>query len=549
MGGGGMRVICLAVALLLAAATWHACGAGSLLPNGSLEQADSSSVWPALWPKSEGVTWVKEEGGNHFLRFDQATPGTLVMLRVVVGVPESAGAVRLGFRVRYEGIVAGVRPWFDGVMMVRFRDALADGAEVLPQPEYFHFAGTSKGWEEHAVTLLVPKGAKALELSPGLFQAAKGTLDLDEVEVRVATGEEVAKAREEAVERQPLPVPAKEVADKAKWPAEIHVEGNELRTKEGKVVWLQGIVIPSLEWSQGGENALASAKVALEEWKANILRLEVRDDFWFGKGSGQKDGGASYRALVDEVVTLAANRGAYVMLDLHRYRAPKLEHVVFWKEVAAAYKNHPAVLFDLFNEPHDISWEVWRNGGWVEEKVEKSNEDAFLSEEEKAKREKSFSSPGMQALLETVRETGALNVVVVAGLNWSYDLTGVANGFALEDKVGRGVMYSWHVYNWHTGWEQNVLAAAAKYPILIGECGADAKKMPFVPENEQEDPATWVPDFLGFVQKHKLNWTGFAFHPRCAPELIKDWKFTPTPWGAAVKEALGGKQFEMQRVR
>ena len=80
---------------------------------------------------------------------------------------------------------------------------------------------------------------------------------------------------------------------------------------------------------------------------------------------------------------------------------PDRNSLAFWKEVAAAYKNHPAVIFDLYNEPHDVSWDVWRNGGKVTEKDEGRPE---ASE---------FEAVGMQALLDAVRATGAKNVVIV----------------------------------------------------------------------------------------------------------------------------------------
>ena len=55
---------------------------------------------------------------------------------------------------------------------------------------------------------------------------------------------------------------------------------------------------------------------------------------------------------------------------------------------------------------------------------------------------------------------------------------------------------------------------------------------------------------MAAIQKHKLNWTGFSFHPKCGPNAISDWSYTPTPfWGAYVKEALSGKQFELQKMR
>ncbi len=60
----------------------------------------------------------------------------------------------------------------------------------------------------------------------------------------------------------------------------------------------------------------------------------------------------------------------------------------------------------------------------------------------------------------------------------------------------------------------------------------------------------WANDMLGLIQKYKLNWTGFSFHPRCGPCVILDWNYTPTPyWGTYVKDALAGKQFDLKRLR
>ncbi|HEY8965308.1 MAG TPA: cellulase family glycosylhydrolase, partial [Candidatus Methylacidiphilales bacterium] len=222
-----------------------------------------------------------------------------------------------------------------------------------------------------------------------------------------------------------------------------------------------------------------------------------------------------------------------VILDLHRFLAPGDNCVDFWKDAAARYKNNPAVLFDIFNEPHDISWEVWRNGGTVE-----------------ASGKPPFHSPGMQGLVDAVRGTGAKNIIVAGGLAYAYDLTGILKGYALDDKGGNGIMYATHFYNWHKGWAEHFLAVAEKYPVLVGETGADTKKMNFIPASQQEDPYTWVPDALGFIQKYRLNWTAFSLHTGATPVLISDWNYTPTPfWGVFVKEALSGKQFEMKSMR
>jgi hypothetical protein len=310
-------------------------------------------------------------------------------------------------------------------------------------------------------------------------------------------------------------------------------------------VWLQGVAIPSLEWSGAGEHVLQSIEVAIKGWKANCIRLPVRENFWSGHGPYQKDGGMLYRQTVDDAINLCATNGAYLVLDLHDFRAPEPKHVAFWKEVAERYKNHPAVLFELFNEPHDISWEAWRNGGSVTE-----GKKAGKTLAENTQKLKHFNTVGMQALVETIRRQGAKNVLIAGGLDWSYDLSGVLNGFALTDASGNGIVYSSHVYPWKIDWQHKFVDAAEKYPLFLGEVGADIEPMPFVPADRQEDPYTWAPDILGLIQKHKLNWTAWNFHPKSTPRVILDWDYAPTPfWGEFVKRALAGEQFEVKRMR
>jgi hypothetical protein len=55
---------------------------------------------------------------------------------------------------------------------------------------------------------------------------------------------------------------------------------------------------------------------------------------------------------------------------------------------------------------------------------------------------------------------------------------------------------------------------------------------------------------LGLIQKHKLNWTGWSFHPSASPRMLLDWDYTPTPvWGQPAKDALSGKKFELKKLR
>jgi aryl-phospho-beta-D-glucosidase BglC (GH1 family) len=318
-------------------------------------------------------------------------------------------------------------------------------------------------------------------------------------------------------------------------PPALHVKGNELLTPQGMPVRLQGVNIASLEWSNEGDaKILESVRVAIDDWHSNAIRLPVCQDRWFGKASGQTDGGKAYRAVVDSVIQAASRRRAYIIFDLHwsdagewggnvgQHKMPDANSVTFWKDAAARYANHPAVLFDLYNEPHDVPWTIWRNGGHVEE-------------EDKGKK-LAYDASGLQNLLETVRAAGARNVIVAGGLDWAYDLTGVANGFALSDKRGNGVIYATHIYPWKTQWDQKVGVVLAKYPVIVSEVGCE-------PDPKQEDPATWAPKVLAYIEKHHLSWTAWCFHPSASPRLLADWDYHPTPyWGAPVKAALANRR-------
>lgn len=521
---------------------------GSLISNGNFEADKKGAGWPDDWGRlKSGGSWVVEDG-NHFLRMKATAPGQTTLLYRAIDLPAGTAALELSWRQRISDLKPGKEPHFDARIMMEFKDAAGKKLSNKPPPP--NTRKNTDGWVQRTVRFLVPAEALTLEFMPALFQVERGTFDLDDIVLKPTEATALIAAAKAAAEAETLAQVTPEKPDRAKWPAELHVVGNQVLNPTGQPVWLQGVNVVSLEFLVRGDHVLKSVLVAVDEWKANLIRLPVKEEYWFGKGPGQKDGGAAYRELVDAAITLVANRGAYVLLDLHRFRAPRAEHAEFWRDAATRFKDHPAVLFDLFNEPHGTSWEVWRDGGYVTEKKGPADEDAFLTPEEKAKGGKGFQAIGMQALVDAVRGTGARNLVVCGGLDWAYDLSGIAQGFELKDKTGRGLIYATHIYPWKRGWQEKVLVIAARHPILVGEVGADIKKMDFIPAAAQEDPYTWVPDMLGLIQKHHFHWTAFSFHPAATPVLITGWDYTPTPfWGAFVKRALAGETFELKKLR
>jgi hypothetical protein len=217
-----------------------------------------------------------------------------------------------------------------------------------------------------------------------------------------------------------------------------------------------------------------------------------------------------------------------VVLDLHwsdsnqfgknngQHEMPDDHSTSFWNDVATRYKNNSAVVFDLYNEPHSITWSVWRDGGTLTENGI------------------SYHTPGMQGLLNTIRKTVANNVVFAEGKQFGQDLSNITKGSALTDSSsGHGVGYEAHLYpiaaEDNAGRDNVVAATAAKYPLFVGEWGTTLNGDQFT-GTPKPDAATWTKNMLNWLDQHKYAWTAWSLHPKTSPVLISDWNYTPTSY-------------------
>jgi hypothetical protein len=320
----------------------------------------------------------------------------------------------------------------------------------------------------------------------------------------------------------------------------LKVVNTQLVNSQGQPVLLRGVNTASMEWTSDGEgHILNTVQTAIRDWHVNIIRLPLAQDRWFGKAPEQKDNGKAYRALVKNVVDTCAAQGCYILLDLHwsdagewgkqigQHLMPDQNSVAFWKDFAHVYRNRPAVLFDLYNEPHDVSWDIWHDGGMVTERNRRTGE------------EKTYQAVGMQEMLDTVRSTGARNVVVAGGLDWAYDFSGILAGRQLKDSKGNGVIYANHAYPFKgesvQAWITRMETASQQLPVIVSEFGSEGRGR-FGATGEQ-----WIRQVLQILQDHNWSWIAWDLHPSAGPRLISDWNYTPTPsFGVWVQQALLG---------
>jgi endoglucanase len=297
------------------------------------------------------------------------------------------------------------------------------------------------------------------------------------------------------------------------------VQGNKIYAGNGALHRFRGVSRPSLEWSSSGEKLEQADYAKIASWGANVVRLPLSQSFWLAD-SAHYDAG--YRTRIDQNVGWATAAGLDVILDLHRSdrgsasTAPSQQRMAdrrsleFWKQVATKFRNHPRVLFELYNEPHDVGWDVWLRGGPSGD---------------------GFTVAGMQQLYDAIRSTGANNLIIVGGLDFAYDLRGLPE-YAID---GHNVLYATHPYRpyptkapseWPTYWgflaDTNAIIIT-EFGDISGSCAADFNAA-----------------VIDYAEAHAVSWIGWAWYPAACsfPSLIADWSGTPTLAGRAVRDAL-----------
>ncbi len=313
----------------------------------------------------------------------------------------------------------------------------------------------------------------------------------------------------------------------------ITVSGNQLLDGSGGPLHVAGVNRSGSEYAcaQGwglfdGPTDDASI-AAMAAWHINAVRVPLNEDCWLGiNGVRPAYAGANYQAAIRDFVDRLQAHGLNVILDLHwgapgtqlalgQEQAPDADHSpAFWASVAAEYKGVRGIAFDLFNEPHDISWSCWLNG-------------CTMPDGSKA--------AGEQQLIDAVRGAGATQPVIVEGLNWGGDLSG---WLANEPKDPAGQLAAgWHIYNFSgcnttSCWDSTVAPVAQHVPVLATEVG------------ENDCAGGFLNTLLPWADSHGIGYVAWAWNvASCTgfPSLISDYSGTPTAYGTAYKAYLANR--------
>lgn len=294
--------------------------------------------------------------------------------------------------------------------------------------------------------------------------------------------------------------------------------------EQGHQIILKGVVRPSLEWNKQGQNLSVADIQKMHQWGANTIRLDLNQNYWFQSGPVTQKG--SYKQIINAIVYYAIQNHMAIILDLHwtenghQSSMANQESLRFWKEVAADYKEFGTVIFELFNEPVSIDKTVWLNG------------------------DKKYA--GYQQLYNTVRATGAENIVIINGLDYGYDLSFVNDSFQIN---GYNIVYGSHPYNekgninyngMGGSFENNFQGIKGKYPLIFTEFGVNEAR--YFPSGYQ----AVYQRILEYSNAAQVSYTAFAWwvdesNPNLFPDVIKDWNGTPMNGGVAIHDDLQAK--------
>ena len=302
----------------------------------------------------------------------------------------------------------------------------------------------------------------------------------------------------------------------------VKVEGNKFVNYKGEAIVFRGINISDPDKLIKEGRFTRKHFEVIKSWGANIVRIPVHPVNWRARG---KNG---YLPILDQTIAWINELGMYSIVDWHSmgnlksdmYQAPmyytsKPETLDFFRVVSARYQGiYSVAMYEIFNEPTTyngrlgtLTWHEWK----------------AINEE----------------VISVIQAHNPDAISLVAGFNWAYDLTPIATAPIVRSNVA----YVSHPYPMKVGppyeanWERDWGFVANKYPVIATEIGYQlaTDKGAHVPVI---DDGSYGPRITDYMAKKGVSWVAWVFDPDWAPQLIKDWDYTPTMQGKHFREVM-----------
>lgn len=300
--------------------------------------------------------------------------------------------------------------------------------------------------------------------------------------------------------------------DASTYPGQLRAEGNTLVDANGQTVILRGLMPsdPAMLRRKGKFERLFFN--AMADSGANVIRLPVHPERW------ERDPDYLWRYL-DPAVAWNGENGVYTIIDLHfigdigtdrgaqmpDIRTPSRDlAIAFWQQVASYFKDTPHVIFEIFNEPAEISAEEWQTNA--------------------------------QALVDVIRAAGAQQLVIVGGIEYSRDLSWVLD-MPIEDD---NIAYAAHIYPAHSmyNWDRWFGNISEKYPVVMTEWGwmesDPSGGQPYLVGSQK----TYGEPLMAYLDQRGIGWVACWYDDEWDPAMFEKNFETLTPFGEFVLENL-----------
>lgn len=343
----------------------------------------------------------------------------------------------------------------------------------------------------------------------------------------------------------------------------IHVSGNQLIDGQGQAIRLIGInrintfCVSPQPYSSDIFGPSDAADVALmADWHINAVRLTLHEDCWLGINNAPAQyAGNNYRSAIVNFVNLVHRYGMYAIIDLHvnapgTYLAQQQQAMAdadhapaYWTSVANTFKNDPAVIFEPYNEPVITTanaqttnpWQCLRDGCTITQYYPCHD---FTCPAISLQ----WQSAGMQTLVNSIRATGATNVISISGLHDSADLSQLLQ--YLPHDPQNQLTATFHNYgasatdNGDCGpscWDSVIAPLAQRIPVITDEFG------------EGNCQTNYITQFMDWADQHNIsylpwiwaNWgcNGYAYG------LLTDWNGTRSSYGQVIYDHFHAVSF------
>ncbi|MCU1600259.1 MAG: cellulose-binding family, partial [Frankiales bacterium] len=166
-----------------------------------------------------------------------------------------------------------------------------------------------------------------------------------------------------------------------------------------------------------------------DSWHAKSVRVLVGEAQWTGACKNLANYASSYQRRIDTEVRWITSRKMVALIDLHtstagchaidRHAMPDAPVAQqFWTSVAKHYASNPYVAFELYNEPHWVSEDIWRNGS-PNARFQDCDPNQSVSQALVCRAtQPMYKAAGMQELLDLVTRTAPGHLVVVDAYDW-----------------------------------------------------------------------------------------------------------------------------------